>query len=390
MNKIDDLVKIMLNNKELNQECKSLYKYFYDVFANYEVHKDYNLHFRIPQVVEIVYSNKLEGIDLNIYNCLIAYSIRNFSQKVISYLDDKCKMKEVDFYSCGTNFLLQGFISKICEDKKHYRIDTFSSILVKFLHIIEENYKNCSYDIDAIYESINMDLELKLNKLLNGNFSNNPLYFFPLFLLLVENIIKPLKYKHIVRSAMINLYLLVNKLLFSPTLSLSYPLLYSLPEYINLIDEVNINKNKIIDFSKFIYDLLKQAAVISRATIQDFSNITNKLENLIQKYPKIFKDDITLKCFFCSTIFEENLILDIICSTSLKELNKEDIKNNKKRINKVFEILKEYDMLTKIWGTDKNKINLYIFKHFHETLKKLNKNKTDKTTKIFILNENLN
>lgn len=392
--KTDQMVKLMLDSKTLNKECKELYKYFYEVFTNFGVYGEYKMHWRISHNLEIVYSNKIEGIDLNIFKIMMIYSY-DMCQKhdidledMSNYLEKNCKIERSSIYSYLLNKLAVGFISSVSNEKKTKgKPISFVKTFVKLLETIQENcFSEKLYDYERIVNSIDEWSKQKMDKLLNGDFSNNPLYFFPLYLIKIENIIKNLKFKNILRSVLINFYLMVNKLLYTPTLCFSYPLLYSLPQYIELVDEVNANESKIIDFCLFVFDLLKQSAVISRAMVLDFSKIRDKVEYVAENNPKIFKDvDLNL--------FLESITLDKFILDSNSRYIDKHTKQQKaliKKGEKIINLLNEGGLLTPICTSDENDNTIFVFKEFANSVKKLNKNKSEKTTKIFILKENLN
>ncbi len=363
MNNIEKIVKILLKDKKLYEECGALFKYMGEVRINFSSLSEHNVPWQLSQILEIVYSNRLDGMHLNIFDVIVAYST--------DYLKDDVSKK-----AAWANFDATFFISKIRKEKTPLTLE----VVEKIIDIIFRNYGIVSSkkDFKAKIKNIDTYVFNVFRELLNGTFSNNPLYFFPLYLYIIEKLIINIPYKHVVRSVVINLYLMKNKLLFAPTISISYPLYYSLSEYIDLIDELDKDPKKISDFSRLIFDLLKQSSVVSRAFISNYSKINSLLTHMADDKKCKELKHIEPKNIMKLISLNDEILLEVI----------EDTKNSKKKVKDVLGLFNSKEMLKEIGQSDEYKV--YLFNDYYQTIMKLNKNKSEKTTKIFILRENMN
>ncbi|MDE5841923.1 MAG: hypothetical protein K2H11_03005, partial [Malacoplasma sp.] len=172
------------------------------------------------------------------------------------------------------------------------------------------------------------------------------------------------------RSTLINLYLIKNKFLFAPSMCFIYPLQNFKKKYKDLLIQTIKDSKKIKEFSRFVFDILKQASVVSRAFISDLSKVKDKIDRLeFSKNKKI--NTLILK----SIIFEDFSLL--------KRLN-----NSQQTEKEITFFLVENKLVSEVLKYKNHKI--YMFNEYIESIDKLIKNKTEKTTKIFTLRENLN
>lgn len=361
MIKLKELTKLLLNEKKLYDECGLIFKYLAEVRINFSTLTEHNIPWQMSQIIEIVYSNKLDKINLNVFDTIIAYST-NYQK------DEKAKI------AAWANFEATYFVSKLRKDKEGINLKSIE----KIIEIIQKNYDPSLIDKNeakSFSKSFDEESLSMLNQMLNGKFSNNPLYFFPLYLLIIEFALKDIKHKNVIRSVLLNLYLIKNKLLFAPTICFSYPLLFNIKKYEELMESVYLEDNKIIDFSRFIFELLKESAVVSRAFIMDFSKVSSNLNNLYNQESKLFKD-LQINVFLKLISINEKILMEAF---SLK---------SKAKAKNILNLLIENKLIVEMDTLDKQK--LYVYKEILTTVKKLSKNKSEKTTKIFILKENLN
>lgn len=361
MDKFKKMLNTVVKDKKLYNECGSLFKYMGEVRINFSSLQEHNVPWQMTQILEIIYSNKLDGTDLDFKNTIVAYST--------NYLKNNFEKK-----ASWANFEATFFVSKIRRKKECITL----SSLAEIVNIIWKNYglKN-KFEINDFTKNLdslcNYDI---FEKLANGTLTNNPLYFFPIYLYLIEKMIKNLNHKAVIRTIFINLYLMKNKLLFAPSIPFSYPLYQSYGEYINAISDVDENPEKIIQFSEIVFDLLNQSSVVSRAFISNYSKISSSLNNLI---------DITNK----KVINEDNKKVIMKMIPISPRLIDETFENKKDtHARKIFNLLNKHDLLTEI--SENNKMTIYVFTEYFKTFLKLAKNKTQKTTKIFVLKEKLN
>lgn len=362
MIEVKKIVNLLLEDKKLYDECGELFKYMGEVRINFSSLKEHNVPWQLTQILEITYSNKINGYDLDLFDVTLAYSTNHLK-------------KELAKSAAWANFEVTFLISKIRKEKR--QIDFMD--ITKIVNIINNHY---SYEDDS--NKINhfsdklfsMETQKIYINLLNGTFANNALYFFPLFLYLTEHLIKALKHKHIIRSLIINLYLMKNKLLFAPTISFSYPLFYAFNEYLACLEEIDKNNQKIKDFSKLVFDLLKQSSVVSRAFISSISSINSKLKQLQENKKNKAIRNVNINNLLVRVAIDDK-DNEIMAGVATKETLKD-----------LINLLNREEMLVEIGKSKKYKV--YLFKEYYSNLAKLNKNKDQKTTKIFILKENLN
>lgn len=358
MKKIFDILNILKKDSSLYQECGSLFRYLGEVRINFSSLEFHNVPWQISQILEIVYSNRMDNLDLNIFGVLISYSsnqLKNSNEKIASW----------------ANFNGTFFISKLRKENKNISLKSYEQII----ELVQKNYNSYQeFDSKNFLKNLTEEELTILPHLLNGDFSNNPLYFFPIYLLIIEDSLKNIKHKNVLRSIFVNMYLMKNKLLFAPTLSFSYPLFYEYDDYIELIEMVREDPERIIDFSRFIFDILKQASVISRAFILDYSKTCQILKRLFSKNHKEL-EGFNINKFFELISFDEKILTSYTKG------------KNPKKSKDIIEFLYKNNLIKDI--IVKN-AKVYIFKNYLNSIKKLNKNKTQKTTKIFTLKENMN
>lgn len=357
MIKIKEMSNILLNSSSLYDECGNLFKYLAEVRINFSSLKAHNVPWQLSQIVEIISSNKLDKNNLELSDIIINYCYNVESQTIA---------KKAIVSSFKSIFL----ITKIRNNKDKELLD--KSDLYSIIDIYKKTYKVAPIQDTNIDQS---DLDL-LILLLNGKYSNNPLYFFPIFLLLIEELLKNFTFANSAKSTLINLYLIKNKLLFAPSICFSYPLLNFNKEYKRLLLAVKENHNEIINFSRCVFDLLKQASVVSRAFISDISNIKDKIETLLITSNKK------------NNFINNKQIIEMLKSIVFELPNgkSSETKVSEKEI-KLTKFLLSNDLITEV-AIYKNK-TIYMFNNYVESINKLLKNKKEKTTKIFALKENL-
>lgn len=351
MIKIKEMSDILIASNDLYKECGELFKYLADVRINFSSLKAHNVPWQLSQIIEIISASKMDKINLKLNDVIKNYCFN---------ISENSSSKKAVISSFKAIFL----ISKLRNNKEKENMD-FNDVL-SIIEIYRKTYKLNSININNFSkENINA-----LILLLNGKFSNNPLYFFPIFLILIEKLIENFPFKNSIKSTLINLYLIKNKLLFAPSMCFSYPLQNFYRKYKELLISTIKDSKKIKDFARYTFDLLKQASVVSRAFISDISKIKDKIERL-----EIAKNKKT-NLFILKSIIFENF-------SDYKNIN-----NQKEEEKKITEFLLENNLISEIFKFNNNKI--YMFNEYLESINKLMNNKKEKTTKIFTLKENLN
>ncbi len=351
MIKIKEMSDILIASNDLYKECGELFKYLADVRINFSSLKAHNVPWQLSQIIEIISASKMDKINLKLNDVIKNYCFN---------ISENSSSKKAVISSFKAIFL----ISKLRNNKEKENMD-FNDVL-SIIEIYRKTYKLNSININNFSkENINA-----LILLLNGKFSNNPLYFFPIFLILIEKLIENFPFKNSIKSTLINLYLIKNKLLFAPSMCFSYPLQNFYRKYKELLINTIKDSKKIKDFARYTFDLLKQASVVSRAFISDISKIKDKIERL-----EIAKNKKT-NLFILKSIIFENFS------------DSKNINNQKEEEKKITEFLLENNLISEIFKFNNNKI--YMFNEYLESINKLMNNKKEKTTKIFTLKENLN
>ncbi len=350
MIKIKEISDILIAADDLYKECGELFKYLADVRINFSSLKAHNVPWQLSQIIEIVASSKMDKINLKLNDVIKNYCF-NLSENTLA--------KKAVISSFKAIFL----ISKLRNNKEKENID-FDDIL-SIIEIYRKTFKvEQIKPTNLSKENINA-----LVLLLNGKFSNNPLYFFPVFLLLIEKLLESFPFKNSARSTLINLYLIKNKFLFAPSMCFSYPLQNFYKKYKDLLIETIKDSKKIKDFARFTFDILKQASVVSRAFISDLSKIKDKLD----------RSDFT-KSKKINTLILKSIIFENF--DNLKRLN-----NSEQKEKEITNFLIENNLVSEMLKFQNHKI--YMFNEYIESINKLINNKTEKTTKIFTLRENL-
>ncbi|BAC43927.1 hypothetical protein D8X55_01840 [Malacoplasma penetrans] len=351
MIKIKEMTDILLKDRQLYKECGDLFKYLAEVRINFSSLEAHNVPWQLSQVLEIISSNKLDHNEIDLEETIFnyCYNTAHYGQNAKRAV--MCSFKSIFW------------ITKIRNQESIGLKD-----IDKIIEIFKDTHKVASIKKNDLSGE---DIDFLLS-LINGKFSNNPLYFFPLFLLLIEEYLKNFPYNNSVISTLTNLYLIKNKLLFAPSICFSYPLLNNWRKYKKLLLITKENPKEISNFSIFVFDLLKQASVVSRAFISDYSSIKNGLSTLIDNKVISKKDFIRI---LKSIVFEE-----------YEKSNKE---------TETAKVLIKHKLVTKVGhlkpSTEKEvPKDIYMFNEYMSSLQKLINNKKEPTTKLFTLKENLN
>ena len=349
-------IDILVEDKKLYTECGELFKYLIEVKNNIRNIEYHNLSWQLAQAVEIAYSSKLIDNNLNIFDVITAYSTTNLkgtkTKKIIKTIFETTILAS-DYRRSNKEIKLE-VIDLI-------RQNIWIKLSKKNIGKIEWNKIFNSHSLKT-YES-----------LLNGTSSNSPLYFLPIFIYLTWYVLKNDKYFWLILSTLVNLYLMKNQLIFAPTLPWSYPLLYLQNDFVQLLNELESNLMAIKKISKMVFDIIKQASVIIRAFVSKSTLLVSEIENKIER-------NKTIKILSNSEY--QNLLK--VLSFDKKFFEKIISVNESEKIIAEFEKLNLIKIINK-----ENNNPVYMFKEFFNSIKKLDKNKSEKTTKIFILNEKL-
>lgn len=349
----------LLNDKQLYNVCGNLFTYLTELRINFSSIEYHHLAWQLSHIIEIVYSNKLINVDLNIFDVIKQYAYRQVSlNKTKKFID--------------ANLATTILASDIRKKENKIPSNTMEEIRKSL-------YKSQAYKADKkSYKPSEVSL-LDLKKYetsINGSSTNNPLFFIGCFLYLIESILEKDNLLPIERSINLNLYLVKNKLSFSPTLCISYPLLYNLKNYNNALKKLDDEDSKISNYSEIIFDLIKQSAVINRALISnviyDYSNFKNFL-NKRNKASKMLKTLPYINLFKIPS-FDAKVVSSV--------LKLENIKDCKMIIDALFN-----EKL--IVSISKNN-DFFMWKQTYYSIKKLNRNKNQSTMEIFKLNEDTN
>lgn len=346
----------LLEDNKLYAECGELFKYLIEVKTNIRNIEYHNLSWQLAQAVDITYSKKLLDDNLNIFDVIAAYSTSNLKgTKTKKYIK--------------TFFEVTIMASDYRRNNPELKLEIIDFIRQNlWLKLSKKNVKKLEWE-----KLLNQQNLKTYQSLLNGTSSNSPLYFLPIFVYMTWCILKEDKYFWIILDVLVNLYLMKNQLIFAPTLPWSYPLVYLQSDFSHTLYELESNSIAIKKLSKMIFDIIKQSSVIIRAFVSKSTLLVSDLENKIEKN-KVMKNlsnseykDLLKVLAFDKKIFEK--------ITKTKETEK--IISELEKLN-----------LIKIINNENNN-SVYMFKDFFDSIKKLDRNKSEKTTKIFILNENL-
>ncbi|MCF0217628.1 MAG: hypothetical protein HUJ42_01095 [Malacoplasma sp.] len=342
-----------MNCKELYDECGELYQYLRQVRDNFlNLKQFHNVPWQLSQIVELMSASKLDKMPLNFEEIMINYAFN---------VKPKTNATKAVVSSFKTIF----YITKVCNNKEFENKE--NEIVLEMINLYLRTYQQ------KPIKTINLikDDKKYLQLLISGNFSNNPLYFFTIYLFLIERLIRTEKQKNAIRSGFINLYLIKNKLLFAPSICFSYPLLTFYLNYKNVYEKVISDNESIVEFSRFVFDLINQASVVSRAFITDINKIKDKLDQIIKNEAK---ENAILKKQF------EYILKSIIFIFDA------DKKSNNKE-NQIIECLNQHNLVSQV-STYENK-KIYMFNEYITSINKLLENKNEKTTKIFSLKEKM-
>lgn len=353
---IKKAIDALIEDNKLYAECGDLFKYLIEVKTNIRNIDYHNLSWQLAQAVDITYSKKMLGGNLNIFDVIASYSTSN--------LKGTATKKYIK-----TIFEITIMASDYRRSNKELKIEIIDFIRQNlWLKLSKKNVKKIEWE-----KLLNQQNLKTYQALLNGTSSNSPLYFLPIFVYMTWYILKDDKYFWIILSTLVNLYLMKNQLIFAPTLPWNYPLVYLQSDFIHTLNEIESNTLAIKKLAKMIFDIIKQASVIIRAFVSKSTLLISDLENKIEKN-KVIKNlaNNEYKNLLKVLSFDKKIFEKI---TKSKETEK--IINELEKLN-----------LIKIINNENNN-NVYMFKDFFNSIKKLDRNKSEKTTKIFILNENL-
>lgn len=361
---IKKITDILIENKELYDECGIVFTYLNELKINFSNIEYHNIAWQYSQALEIVYSNKLENIDLNIFDVIKGFANDTYATT---------RMKQL----IAANFETTIFVSDYRKNNPKLTYKLFELVLNKIYKYpcykkFDQSNKNIIRESNIIS---NYEKEV-FEKLINSTYSNNGLYFVGFFIFLYTKYNKNTPLLNVVRSILINLYLMKTKLLFAPTLCISYPLYYNYPKFNYLFQEANDDAKEIIEFTRAIFDLIKQAAIINRAFVNKANVAYSILEELINRN-RVLKQikDKPYKNLFKILAFDLNMLKN--------NLQLEDIKTAQIILD---EFIKQ-KIVVNISNNEKQKV--YMFKELFNSIKKLDKNKNQSTAQIFQLKENL-
>lgn len=349
----------LLSDKQLYSVCGSLFTYLTELRINFSSIEYHHLAWQLSHVIEIVYSNKLMNINLNIFDVIKQYS---YGQTVIN------KTREhIDAHVLAILFTTD--VRKKSEKIPPTIVDD----------IREFFYTSPAYETSKKpYKSIEIpELEKKkYETLLNGTNTNNPLFFVGVFLYLMESILKNDDLLHSQRSINLNLYLIKNRLTFSPTLCISYPLFYNIKSYEKALKSLDDDDTKISAFTEIIFDLIKQSAVVNRALISNVVYDYSNFKNFLNKKNKATK---LLKSLQYNNLFKAPALdVKVICKR-LKIKSEEDAKT-------ILDALVNENLLVSISKDN----DFFMWKQTYHSIKKLDINKKQSTMEIFRLKEDTN
>lgn len=357
---IQKMTKILVDDKKLYDESGKVFTYLNQLKVNFNNISYHNIAWQYSQIIEIVYSNKLEGINLNIFDVIIEFTLDNSTFP---------KIRDI----IKANFNTTIYVSNFRKNNDEIPYALFENILKKIY-----SYKNYSSQIseNEIISKATLDEKEVIEKLINSKYSNNDLYFVGLFLYLYSKVNKKAPFLSIARSVVLNLYLMKAKLLFAPTLCISYPLYHNKNNYNYLLEEINDDPKEITEFTRVTLDIIKQAAIINRAFVNKVIIINSSLEELNEKN-KFFKsiknkNIFKLLKFLC---FDKKIVYQCL------EIDDVDL------VEQVINEMLKQKLIVNISNNEDKKV--YMFKELFLAIKKLNRNKSQATSEIFILREDV-
>lgn len=354
---IKNAINVLIEDNKLYAECGELFKYLIEVKTNIRNIEYHNLSWQLAQAVDITYSKKLLDGNLNIFDVIAAYSTSNLKGTIA-----KKYIKTI--------FEVTIMVSDYRRNNQELKLDIIDSIRCNlWLKFSKKNVNK----IDWEKLLINQQNIKTYQSLLNGTSSNSPLYFLPIFIYMTWCLLKDDKYFWVILSTLINLYLMKNQLIFAPTLPWNYPLIYLQSDFIDTLKEIETNIMAIKKLSKMVFDIIKQASVIIRAFVSKSTLLVSDLENKIEKN-KIIKN-------LSNSEYKDLLKVLAFDKKTFEKITKT------KDSQKIIDELEKLNLIKIINNENNNKV--YMFKDFFDSIRKLDRNKSEKTTKIFILNENL-
>lgn len=360
---IKKITNILVEDKKLYEECGKVFTYLNELKINFSNIEYHNIAWQYSQVIEIVYSNKLENIDLNIFDVIVGFA-------------DETKVSSKVKGAIAANFDTTIDVSNYRKNNELIKFEIIDIIWNKIKS--EPIYSKIAKSNNIMREAnILSDYEKNVfEKLLNSTYSNNGLYFIGFFMYLFMKFNQKNKLVSIVRSIMTNLYLMKTKLLFAPTLCISYPLYHNNNDFYYKFYQLVDDPYEIITFTRTMFDIVKQSAIINRAFVNKAIITFSNLEELISKN-KILKElkQYPYTNLFKVLAFNEKSFADLL-----------NIKQKTKIKEFVEELLKQ-KMIVNI--SNKKEYQMYMFKDLFMAIKKLDRNKTQSTSEIFKLKEDL-
>ena len=357
---IKQMTNMLIDDQELYDECGKVFTYLKELKINFISIEYHDLAWQYSQIIEIVYSNKLENIELDIFDVILEFS---------NYVKSNKRIKDLIEINFNGTILLSKYRNNDLEIKYSIINELYKNI--KESNVYSEHFKSYSLETTA-----NESQKIIFEKLINTSYSNNSLYFSGLFLFLFTKFNKNYPLLNISRSVLINLYLMKSKLLFAPTLCFSYPMYNYQKKFLNTLNKLEKNPHEITEFSRVIFDFIKQAAIVNRAFVNRAILAFNSIEELIEKNKNLkFLKNKPINKLFEITSFNYK---DVIEKLNVKDKN---------QANTFISELEKNNIIINISKEENKKI--FMFKQFYVAIKKLDKNKKQATSEIFILRENL-
>lgn len=360
---IKKITNILVEDKKLYEECGKVFTYLNELKINFSNIEYHNIAWQYSQVVEIVYSNKLENIDLNIFDVIVGFADESkvpakLKGIISANFDTTINVSNYRKNNETLKFEIMNIIWEKIQSEPYYSKIAKNNNIVREANVVSEHEKN-------VFE-----------KLINSTYSNNGLYFIGFFMFLFMKFNQKNKLVSIVRSIMTNLYLMKTKLLFAPTLCISYPLYHNSNDFHYKFYQLLDDPYEIINFTRAMFDIVKQAAIINRAFVNKAIIAFSNLEELISKN-KIIKE---LKNYPYTNLFKVLAFNEKSFSHLL------NIKQKNKSKEFIEELLKQ-KMIVNI--SNKEEYKMFMFKDLFMAIKKLDRNKTQSTAEIFKLKEDL-
>ncbi len=361
---IKKMTDVLVSDKQLYDECGVIFTYLNELKINFSNIEYHNIAWQYSQVIEIVYSNKLENINLNIFDVIIGFANENHATTKVKQL-------------ISANFDTTIFISDYRKNNPIIKYSLFDNISDELLNYPCYKKMDKKKNIVSEYNVLTNYEKEVFEKLINSTYSNNGLYFVGFFIYLHMKFNSTLPILNVNRSLLVNLYLMKTKLLFAPTLCISYPLYHNHNEFLYSFQEVNDDPKEIIKFSRLCFDIIKQAAIINRAFVSKAIVTYSLLEEIISKN-KVLKilENKPYKNLFKILAFDKNMLKKYL------EIND---------ISDVLLIIDELIRLNLIVNiSNRENQDFYMFKELFKAIKRLDRNKSQSTAQIFKLRENMN